>query len=304
MVPKAFGWLLVPAVGLLELAAHAYFSSRPPSPGEWAAQKGAVAALRRSGELVVVAPYWAEPNARFAFGDALMPVRDVARADESAYPRALEVSILGVAAPELAGWKVVEERRAGKLRLRVLENPAPAHPTYDFVDGVPSAVVADFRDETEQRCAYTTNARRSAGGLHGDPAFPAARHQCSGGDYHFVGVTVVEDEQWRGRRCVWAHPTQGAELSIRYANVPLGTVIRGYGALPWWVERELHGAPVEMSVRVAGEQVGAYVHKDGEGWKRFEFPLGAHAKTQADVEFRIASRRAHDRQFCFEADSR
>src|SRR5215471_15950636 len=261
MVPKAFGWLLVPAFGLLELAAHAYFSSRPPSPEEWATQKDAVAALRRSGELVVVAPHWAEPNARFAFGDALMPVRDVARPDESAYPRALEVSILGATAPELRGWKLVEERRAGKLRLRVLENPAPAHPTFDFVDAVPSASVADVRgDGGESPCPFTTNARRSAGGLHGDPAFPAVRHQCSGAEANFVGVTVVEDEQWRGRRCVWAHPTSGAVLTIRYHDVPLGTVIRGYGTLPWWVERERHGAPVEMSIVVAGDEVGAYEH--------------------------------------------
>src|SRR5689334_21143476 len=106
MVPKAFGWLLVPAFGLLELGAHAYFSSRPPSLAEWSRVKDAVAGMRRSGELVVVAPHWAEPNARSAFGDPLMPIRDVARADESTYARAVEVSIVGASAPELGGWKV------------------------------------------------------------------------------------------------------------------------------------------------------------------------------------------------------
>jgi len=46
------------------------------------------------------------------------------------------------------------------------------------------------------------------------------------------------------------------------------------------------------------------VHRDGEGWRLFVLPLGAHANKKADVEFRISSRRSHDRQFCFEVDSR
>jgi hypothetical protein len=304
MPRKALAWLLVPVLGLTELGAHAYFSSRPPSPEEWTAARPAVANLRHHDELIVITPHWAEPNARAAFGDVLMPLADVARPDESAYPRALEVSIIGSTAPELRGWKLVEERRAGKLRLRVLENPAPAHPRFDFLDAVPNAAVADVRRDGESPCSFTTTARRSAGGLHGDPAFPSARHMCGGGEAHFVGVTVVEDSEWRGRRCIWAEPTNGAELAIRYHDVPLGSVVRGYATLPWWVERELRGTPVEMRILVNGEEAGAYVHRDGDGWKRFEVPLGVHAGTRADVEFRISSRRSHDRQFCFQADTR
>jgi hypothetical protein len=304
MPRKALAWLIVPVLGLTELGAHAYFSSRPPAPEEWTAARPSVAALRRKSELIVVAPHWAEPNARAAFGDALMPLADVARADESAYSRAIEVSIIGASAPELRGWKLLEERRAGKLRLRVLENPSPMHPTFDFVDAVPNAAVSDVRKDGESPCPYTTAARRSAGGLHGDPAFPSARHVCSGGEAHFVGVTVVEDAEWRGRRCIWAEPAAGAELTVRYHDVPLGSVLRGYGTLPWWVERELRGTPVEMRILVGGEEVGTYVHRDGEGWRRFEAPLGARAGTRADVEFRISSRRPHDRQFCFQADTR
>jgi hypothetical protein len=119
----------------------------------------------------------------------------------------------------------------------------------------------------------------------------------------FVGVTVVEDEQWRGRRCIWAEPPQGGTLSIRFPSVPLGKVVRGYATLPWWIERELRGAPVAMSVVVAGESVGTYVHRDGDGWKPFEFSAGAHAGTRADVEFRVSSAHA-GREFCFQADTR
>lgn len=305
MGKAAFAWLLVPALGLGELGAHEYFSTRPPSPDQWKVGKPVVAELRKHDEPVIVAPYWAEPNARFAFGDALMPLRDVARADVTSYPRAIEVSILGASSPELAGWKLLEERTAGKLRLRVLENPAPARVTFDFVDAVAAATVADVRrDGAEAPCPYTTTARRSAGGLHGDPAFPAARHVCGGSEAHFVGVTVVEDDQWRGRRCIWAEPVDGAELAIRFHGVPLGNVLRGYATLPWWIERELRGTPVEMRILVDGEQLGTYEHRDGDGWRLFELPLEKHAGTKAEVEFRVSSRRSHDRQFCFEVDSR
>lgn len=296
-------WLLVPVLGLAELGGHFYFSSRPPKLEDWRAARRTVAALRKSGELVVVAPDWAEPNARHAFGDALMPLSDVARADDTARPRAIEVSILGVSAPELRGWKVVQERREGKFRFRVLDNPAPAHVQFDFVDHVQEAEVVDVTSSGERRCSWNPDARPDAGGLHGDPAFPSQRHVCYGGEWHFVGTTVVEDQNWRGRRCLWAEPSNGT-LVIRFPSVPLGRVVRGYGTLPWWTEREKRGAPVDMEVLVAGEVVGRYVHRDGDGWKPFEFSTGTHEGTQGAVEFRVRSARPSQRQFCFQADTR
>jgi hypothetical protein len=304
MPRKALLWLLVPIAGLAELGAHFYFSKRPPRPEEWQGVRDTVAALRQHGELVVAAPAWADPNARFAFGDALMPIQDSARPDESAYARAIEVSIVGARTPELKSWRVVDEQRQGKFRIRVLENPAPVLVLYDFVDHVSDASVADERGGQKNPCPWNPNAYRSAGGLHGDPAFPAQRFDCHGGPERFVGVTVVEDEQWRGRRCLWAEPPQGGELVIEFNDVPIGKVVRGYGTLPWWIERELRGTPVEMTVSVAGQALGTYVHKDGDGWKPFEFATGAHAGTRGSVEFRVRSAQANGRQFCFQADTR
>jgi len=305
MVLRTLAWLAVPLVGLVELGGHFYFSSRPPKVEDWERANSSFGRIRRPGDLVVIAPDWAEPNARHAFGDALMPVTDVARPDESAYARAVEVSILGASAPELRGWKLVDERRQGKFRYRVLENPAPAKVLYDFVNHVAEATVADVNPSgAVSPCRWNPAAARSAGGLHGDPAFPSKRHECMGGSGRFVGVTVVEDEQWKGRRCLWALPPNQGFVSIRYPNVSLGQVVRGYAALPQWIEREKHGAPVEMEIAVGGEVVGNYVHRDGDGWKPFSFSTGSRAGSVADVEFRVTSRRPHDRQFCFQADTR
>jgi hypothetical protein len=305
MVARTLAWLCVPLFGLVELGGHFYFSSRPPKVVDWERAKPSLGALRKPGDLIVVAPDWAEPNARHAFGDAWMPVADVARADESAYARAVEVSILGASAPELRGWKLVGERREGKFRFRVLENPHPANVLYDFVNHVADATVADVSPSgAPTPCRWNPAAVRSAGGLHGDPAFPSKRHECASGSGRFVGVTVVEDERWKGRRCLWALPPNQGAVSIRYAGVSLGHEIRGYATLPQWIEREKRGAPVEMEVVAGGEPIGTFVHKDGDGWKAFSFSTGVRAGSVADVEFRVTSRRPHDRQFCFQADTR
>jgi hypothetical protein len=73
----------------------------------------------------------------------------------------------------------------------------------------------------------------------------------------------------------------------------------------WVVERERAGAPVQIELRVDGERVGAATHRDGDGWAKFEIPLGGHAgKDAAEVEIAISSPDNRHRHFCFEADTR
>src|SRR5439155_24203778 len=126
--------LAVPLVGLVELGAHWFFSRRAPNEREWADVRPLVASWYRAGDVIVVAPYWAEPMARWKFGDDLMPAKDVARPDASRYADAIEVSTLGSRSPELAGWKVVREEKRGSFVLRAMHNPAPAAVTCVFAD--------------------------------------------------------------------------------------------------------------------------------------------------------------------------
>lgn len=109
---------------------------RAPTEAEWEKLQPVVAEVRRGAELVVPAPYWADPLARHAFGDALMPLRDVARPDESGYAHAHEIGILGERTPELAGWRESERRDVGRFRIRRLENPNPARVLFDFVESL------------------------------------------------------------------------------------------------------------------------------------------------------------------------
>jgi hypothetical protein len=299
-------WLLVPLVGLVELVAHFVFARRAPTDAEWQAVRASVVELRREHELVVVAPRWAEPLARRALGEAMMPLRDVARPDETGYPRALELSALGASAPELDGWRVVEERSIGKLRIRLRENPAPARVLFDFVDalGPEQAQVFERTAGEIRACAWQPHARRSAGGLPGPPAFPARRFVCPEGDPFFVGATVIDDPEYRARRCIWAQPTPAGPLVVRFEKVGVGVKIRGHAGMPWLILRDVRGLPVELEVTVGGRSIGTLSHREEQGWQAFEFETGELAGRVTDVEFSIRSREARDRQFCFHADTR
>ncbi|WP_434048241.1 MULTISPECIES: hypothetical protein [Sorangium] len=305
---RALGLLALvglPALGLGELAAHIHFSRRAPDFDAWREVKAPLAAMKRPGDLVVVAPAWADPAARRALGDELLPLRDAARPDESRYAAAVEISVLGQRAEELAGFREERRQAHGRFVLRRLVNPSPARVVYDFVDNVaPSS--ADVRvTDPPAACRWNPRARIAAGGLGGHPTFPAERFECPGGPFFNVGVTVIADEAFRPRRCIWSHPPRDGAIVTRFRDVPLGAVIRGHAGMYWIIERERSGAPVTLSVRVNGEAVGEATHVDGDGWAAFEFPLGAHAgAASAEVEFAVTSPDYTHRHYCFEADTR
>jgi hypothetical protein len=292
-------------LGVVELALHVYFARQPPAFGDWDQLRAPIAADKRPGELIVIAPPWANPLARRALGDALMPLGDEARPDESRYPSALEVSILGQRSAALLGWREESSRQIGKFRIRRLINPAPAQVRFDFVEQA-RPPIADVRGtDPPMECPWNVNARVLAGGLGGHPTFPRERFECPAGMFFSVGVTVIADEEFRPRRCLWAHPLQRGELVTRFRDVPLGAVIRGHGGMYWMVEREKKGAPVTLTVRVDGDSIGEFTHHDGDGFRAFELPLGAHAgKEHAEVEFAVTTSNYQDRHFCFEADTR
>jgi len=303
MARAAWLWLLVPLLGLVELAAHAWFARRAPTVAEWEALRPDLAALRTGDELVVVAPDWAEPLARHAFGDALMPLDQVARPDAAPFPEAIEVSALGARAEETDGWRVVEEVTRGRFRLRRLQNPDPARVRFDFTAGFGPERVRILDATGRDACSWNPAGRPLTGGLHGPVTVPAARFDCPGGPYRFVGVTVIEAERLRPHRCVSAEPFGRLPRRIRYRDVPLGDAIWGYLGASWFLERDAVDARVFLTVTVAGEPLLTTIATDAR-WGRFGVPTGSHAGTTADVEFTIASESPETRPICFHADTR
>ena len=296
---RALYALALPLLGVVELVLHLGLRQRAPDFEAYGVLESGVAALRREGDVVVVEPSWAEP---LVYGAVEVPPSQAAAPDLEGFERAVEVSVFGDRGARTASWSVHEKRQVGPFTLRVLLNPEHRPSTFDFVDELsPRTVEVSFGAEP---CRWTDRAAVVAGGLGGHPTFPAERFQCGARSWFNVSETVIADERFRPRRCIWAHPPSRGALSIRYRDVPLGERLVGHGGMYWIVERERRGAPIVMSVSVDGEPVGEVVHRDGDGWARFEIPLGTFAgRRGASVTFAVSSEDYRDRHFCFEARS-
>ena len=218
-----FAFAAIPLAALIELGAHLYFAWRAPTQAQWQAAAPQIAPLRKPADLVVVGPQWAEPIARMVLGDSVMPLRDVARPDESRYATAMEVSILGQRSKYVRGWQELERHKIGKFVVRRLQNPGVQKVLYDFVDHVePSSTTALLHDGPERPCPWSDHAQTYAGLLGGPPTFPSRRFVCPGASQLFVGVTVVEDQDYLPRRCIMMHaPMTGW---IEYLLVCAGAV--------------------------------------------------------------------------------
>ena len=298
-------WLIVPALGLGELGAHVWLSRRAPRVEEWQDLAAPVRRLKRPADLLVVAPLWAEPIARHAFGDGPFPLEQLGRADASTFARAVEVSALGAHSDETRGWRVVSEEPHGRFTLRVLENPAPIVPRYRFIEHVlPSDLdVAVVEGESETPCPFTDRARVSTGGLHGHVAFPRERFQCPGGEASFVGVTVIDDQNYLPRRCIWTHVPPRGKLRLRFARVPLATKIRAWAGVSYFLYRDGTVPPASIAFRADGRALGEHEHRDEWGFRGFSFDTPGAFERTTDLDVEVSSE-APGRDLCFVAESR
>jgi hypothetical protein len=295
--------LVVLAVALLELVLHFVFAHRAPRPEEWAKARPVVESMYTEGTVVSVAPYWAEPVARWKLGDRLMPLRDVARPDASRYSTAIEISAMGDRDPELAGWAIERAEKVGRLVVRRLRQQQPPSVRYVFTDHLePPVEVSLAGPGGGAPCPYTTNAQVSTGNLSGHPPFPAARFSCSGRADQFMGITIIDDGEARPRRCIWAYAPGGQqEMVARFPGVPLGDVIQGYASTHYMYDREATSS-FYIRILVDGEEIGRVYHHDGQGWSPFKVELGSRAgRPSADVELRVGG---PSRPACLEADTR
>lgn len=298
--------LSLPSLGLAETLASIRIARRSPDDHAWAGARDALERTKRPGDVVVVAPRWAEPHARAALGDAFFPIEATARADETRVLRVLELGALAARSPDHVGWPEREEHALPDgLTLRVLENPRPVVVVADLLAFAARGDMHVARVVAGQRypCLYTEQARVVAPGLFGHPALPARRFVC-GDDASGVAVTVQDDESFRPRRCLFVPTPDGGSISVQFSDLPLGRVLRGHGGVFWTQQREQKGAAVELTFRLDGTLLGTVRHREGDGFVPFELPLGARAHTTASLEVDIRAVDGSARPFCFEADTR
>jgi hypothetical protein len=299
-----WAFAVVPAVGLLELGAHVVQTKSVVREADWVAAREYVGSQVRPEDLVVFAPRWADPLGRESFGSAIATLEREARADETRFPRALEVSIRGAHLPALDGWRCADRQRFGRVTVTTWENPAPAQVLDDLVSMVGERRVRVSRLDAgrETECPLQHGALQS-GNLGFGPAIPGDRFVCAGGA--FVVPSVVADLDYRPHRCVYAPPPGGNSLvRLRFLWVRLGRALHGHHALYVEAERGRTGAPVTITFKAGDLALGSVVHNDGDGWKPFEFDTSALAGQRADVIADIGSPSGDRRMYCFEADTR
>lgn len=296
---QRWAFAAVPAVGLIELAAHVVQTHSVAGDADWAAARGYVAAQSKAEDLVAFAPRWADPLGREHFGPGLATLEREARPDESRFPRAFEVSIRGAHLAAFEGWRRAGEQRFGGVTVTTWENPAPARVLTDLVSLVDPQRMRVSRGDGD--CAFVHGAAQS-GGLGFGPAIPGDRFVCQGGG--FVGASVVADLDYVAHRCIYAPPPGGAPLRLRFLEVRFGRTLHGHHALYVEAERDKKGAPVTITFRAGDSVVGSVVHHDGDGWKPFEFDTGNLAGQSGELVAEITAPSGDRRQYCFEADTR
>jgi len=271
---------------------------------DWEAARAYVESHATPDDLVAFAPRWVDPIGREMFGASIATLRREARPDETRFPRALEVAIRGEHLPELAGWRRAEEHRFGRVAVTTWDNPAPARVLEDLVSLVdPQRLrVSRIDGGRETECAASRSGVQS-GGLGFGPAVPGDRFSCPGGG--FVGASVLSDLDYVPRRCIYAPPPGGTgALRLRFLNVQAGRTLHGHHAIYVEAERDRRGAPVTITFKVNASIIGTVTHKDGDGWREFEFDTSDLSGQRVDLVAEISAPSGDRRQYCFEADTR
>ena len=301
-------WLILAlaACAVGETGAHLYFKNRAPSQPQWRSLAPKVAAIYHPSDCIAVAPRWGEPLARAALGDALMPVEKVARADNESCERVIQIGFLGQSDASIVSWAEAARHKEGPFLISVRTNPQWEPSRYSFIDHLDpgSLSVTVVRGSNSEACSFSENAPSSSGGLGGDPTSPRHRFNCPGGSFHWVGVTIIDDERYYPRRCIWAPPNRGGPVMLRFDRVTLGRKMVGHAGGPWLMVRDGIGPPVKLSATVNQQPIGQALLRDTEGWVRFEWDTRALENTTADVSLTVEGTPRVEQRFCFTLDAR
>jgi hypothetical protein len=307
---EVLAWALaaVPLVGVVELVLHVkQTTSDVVADEDWLAARDAVKGEAKPEDLVLFAPFWADPLGRRFFGDELAGIKREARPDESRFPRAIEVGIRGAHRLELEGWKKISERSAGKVTVGIYENPTPVRLKTDLTDLVSPDRMAVSRVDgaSETPCPFQRSAGQPGGlGVPQGPAVPGDKFVCTGGAY--VGLAVLHALDHHPHLCLFATPPTppggGGVLRLRFSNVSFGATLHGHSGVQWVNERTPSAERIQVAFSAFDRPLGQNVHRVGAGWTGFEFPTPELAGKTGDLVADVSGN--GPRAYCFEADTR
>lgn len=299
-------WALaaIPLVGVIEAELHVKETTREVVPdSDWMAARDAVKGDFRPTDLVLFAPFWADPIGRQFFGDQLAGVKRQARPDETRYARVFEVSIRGKHRPEIDHWKLVAERKVGLITIGTYENPAPVTLHTDLLDlvGPERMSVSRAEGNGEVVCSWQRGAGQPGGlSVPQGPAIPGDKFSCTSG---YVGAAVLHALDHHPHLCIFVSPPSGRGVTrIRFSEVLFGESLHGHDGVQWVTERTGVGESALVAFSAFGRPIGQHAHRAGSGWVGYEFPTPELAGQRGDLLVEVSG--AGQRSFCFEADTR
>ena len=307
MKKEVLAWALaaVPLVGVVELALHVKQTSSDIVPDEdWIAAREVVKAEAKPEDLVIFAPFWADPIGRKFLGDELAGIKREARPDESRFARAHEIAIRGAHRPELEGWKKLSERQVGKITIGVYENPAPVTLHTDLADLVsPERMTVSRLDGArETPCSWQRGPGQPGGlGVPQGPAIPGDKFVCGAGGH--VGLAVLHALDHQPHLCIFAAPPgPTGVLRIKFTNVSFGASLHGHSGVQWVNERTPSQERITVAFSAFERPIGQNTHRVGAGWTGFEFPTPELVGKRGDLIADVSG--SGPRAYCFEADTR
>lgn len=316
---KRYWFVIVAFIAVAEFGAWLWQTRPTMQTKQWGEIRRLLENKLTANDLVLMYPSWIDPIGRMHLGDDIMTEQRVARADESRFARAFEVSWRGHRSPDTANWRVKNETLFGALQVRELENPqhvpvindlvqmfTPAQAQASIAKTVDDKDIANSGNIDPSQQAEPCNwnqVKPMTGPLGFGPAAPAVRALCPSGVW--VGVTINADMDYRPRKCIYAPPPgSGEAIRLQFASVQFGHSLQGHHALYVEAERDGKGVPVEIVFATPKGRIGRAVHHDGAGWTKFSFDTTQLQGQIEPLQVTISAANGHRRMYCFEATTR
>ena len=263
---------------------------RMPTDADYQRANALIASHEQPGDVIVIAPAYAERGRQFLTAAPAMQGYDLAH---DVYPGTKRQWL--VALPELPRFSLARARRAlaargkseggervGNLWVEAFDVAGP-EVDYSFDDAVGGAAVS-IAGRRPESCRFVG---------HG-------KHQCSEGSWNYVQAGWHEVQE-RPFHCIWAHPVNDGVLTIRFPEVPLHGALHGRAAFTDLAPTLPHGAPVFVGVLAGSQRIASFQFDNRPGLQSFDALLPAGLPPQGPVTFQVSTPNNAVRHFCFDA---
>ena len=241
-------------------------------------------------DAISIRPWWASRIRKYLGDKPCLHHRDLSRVRLD-YKRLWVISFPGYELSEHrpflnpTGKRLADmTKRVDTVSIELYQLPMTGEIVFDFRKNLTQAAVAIQKGNNRHPCEWRSR-----------------RFRCSRHVWNYVGQTIMQVDQ-AARYAIWAHPTQEGPLIIDYHSVPQADTLRIETGLSQEAAQTPDGTPIQLEIAVDGKVVGNIIHPNTNKWLEHRIDLGNSASlAEHHIRFRISSKRAGMRHFCFAA---